>query len=244
MAEISKIEWTFSSWNPLTGCTGISPGCENCYAELMARRLHSMGQEKYRNCFTVTTHEKALSIPDSWARPRVIFVNSMGDLFHKDVPIEFIKKIFSVMNRVDRHTYQILTKRSGRLAELDSELHWNPHIWVGVSVENPDYLYRIDDLRKSTADIKFISFEPLLSEIYDVDLTGIDWVIVGGESGPHARPIRKEWIIRLRDICLDRDIPFFFKQWGGSNRKASGRMLDGRVWEEMPDPSKQMRLGI
>jgi protein gp37 len=234
MGAKTGIEWTQATWNPVTGCTKISPGCKNCYAERMAVRLKAMGNPSYTNGFNVTMHENLLGLPLSWKKPQNIFVNSMSDLFHRDVPLEFIQSVFDVMNKAHWHRFQILTKRSERLVELDSILRWAPNIWMGVSVENKDYLHRIDDLRKTNADIKFISFEPLLGSIGELNLTGIDWAIVGGESGPGARSIDPSWVTDIRDQCNKNNIPFFFKQWGGVNRKKAGRVLEGRTWEEMP----------
>lgn len=228
------IEWTQATWNPVTGCTKISPGCKNCYAERMAVRLKAMGNPSYSNGFNVTLHNNLLGLPLTWKKPQHIFVNSMSDLFHKDVPVEFIKRVFDVMNMAHWHRFQILTKRTDRLVELDPILKWAPNIWMGVSVENKDYLYRIDDIRKTSAHIKFISFEPLLGPVGKLDLVGIDWAIVGGESGPGARRIDPSWVIDIRDQCNVKLIPFFFKQWGGVNRKKAGRVLEGRTWEEMP----------
>ena len=218
----------------MTGCTKISLGCKHCYAERIAKRLHAMGQPNYRNSFHVTLHEHVLEYPLSWKKRRIIFVNSMSDLFHEDVPVEFIEKVFNVMATAHRHCFQILTKRSERLLELSPVLSWRNNIWMGVTVENQDYVYRIDDLRKTDARIKFLSFEPLLGSINDINLENIDWVIVGGESGPGCRPMRKEWATDIRDQCLKENIPFFFKQWGGVNRKKNGRLLEGRIWDEMP----------
>lgn len=234
MAGRSGIEWTESTWNPVTGCTKISTGCKHCYAERMARRLKAMGQPNYRNGFEVTCHPRMLDVPERWKTPQVVFVNSMSDLFHKLVPPEFILQVFDVMNQVDRHVYQVLTKRSERLAQLDSILPWVPHIWMGVSVETADHLSRIDDLRSTGAHTKFVSFEPLLGAIDDPNLEGIDWAIVGGESGPGARPMDADWARQLRDICLAQDVCFFFKQWGGTNKKKAGRILDRRTWDDMP----------
>ncbi|AFC99184.1 Bacteriophage protein gp37 [Methanocella conradii HZ254] len=228
------IEWTQATWNPVTGCTKVSPGCKNCYAERMAIRLKAMGNPSYTNGFKVTLHNNLLGLPLTWKKPQHIFVNSMSDLFHKDVSIEFIQNVFDVMNNALWHSFQILTKRSDRLVELDPILKWAPNIWMGVSVENEDYLYRIDDLRKTRAYIKFISFEPLLGPVGKLDLKSIDWVIVGGESGPGARKIEQSWVIDIRDQCNTRHIPFFFKQWGGVQRKKAGRVLEGRTWDEMP----------
>jgi len=234
MANKSSIEWTGSTWNPVTGCTKISPGCKNCYAERIAMRLLAMGQSNYTNGFKPTMHEHTLKLPLKWKKPQTIFVNSMSDLFHKDVPEEFILKIFNVMNSAPWHTFQILTKRAERLVKVSNRLVWGKNIWMGVSVENADYKTRIDYLRKTKAQVKFISFEPLIDEIDTVNLRGIDWVIVGGESGPKARYMSPEWVINLRNQCLAQNVPFFFKQWGGINKKKTGRLLDGRTWDEMP----------
>ena len=234
MAEKSAIEWTESTWNPVTGCTKISSGCLNCYAERMALRLKAMGQPNYRNGFKVTCHRHTLDMPLRWKKPQMIFVNSMSDLFHKDVPDDFILDIFSTMRQTQQHQYQILTKRAERLAELSSVLPWRGNIWMGVTVESADYKYRIDDLRYTGANIKFLSLEPLLSDIGKLNLDGIDWVIVGGESGPGARPMKIEWVRNIREQCIDRNVPFFFKQWGGINKKKAGRLLDDVTWDEMP----------
>jgi len=248
MAQNSKIEWTESTWNPVTGCTKISAGCKNCYAERMALRLKAVGSPNYTKGFKVTLHHHALEIPLRWKKPRTIFVNSMSDLFHKNIPFDFILKVFDVMSRASHHRFQILTKRSGRLLELSSRLIWPENVWMGVTVENADCGFRIDDLRQTPAVIKFISFEPLLGPIPDIDLEGIDWVIVGGESGPNARPMRPQWAIDIRDQCLDADVPFFFKQWGGINKKKNGRKLDGRMWNQIPrkdrdDYLKEVTIG-
>lgn len=234
MAGLSKIEWTESSWNPVTGCTKVSPGCLHCYAERMALRLQAMGNRNYLNGFQVTTHEAALGIPERWRTPRMIFVNSMSDLFHEDIPDDFIQRVFAVMNRVDRHVFQVLTKRSERLVEISPRLTWTKNIWAGVTVENSDYLNRLEDLKKVPSSVRFVSFEPLLGSIEKADLIGIDWVIVGGESGPGARPMKKEWATLLRSDCLSQNIPFFFKQWGGVNKKKAGRELDGQIWDQIP----------
>lgn len=234
MAARSYIEWTESTWNPVTGCTKISPGCKHCYAERMAFRLKAMGQRNYVNGFQLTVHEHVLEMPLRWKRPKTIFVNSMSDLFHKDVPLEFISKVFAVMVRASHHRFQVLTKRSKRLLDLSPRLPWPRNVWMGVSVENSDYLFRIDHLRQTDAHIKFVSFEPLLGPIHDLDLEGIDWVIVGGESGPKARPMDPDWVREIRDRCLSARVPFFFKQWGGVIKKRKGRVLDGRTWEQMP----------
>lgn len=235
MAQNSKIEWTESTWNPVTGCTKISIGCKNCYAERMALRLKAAGQANYRNGFRVTIHPHVLEIPLRWKQPRIIFVNSMSDLFHKGVPIDFILKIFDVMHRTPRHQYQILTKRPQRLLQLDSELPWLENMCMGVTVENSDYTFRIDHLRQTSAAIKFVSFEPLLGPVPNINLNGIDWAIVGGESGPGARPMLREWAVDIRDQCLAAGVPFFFKQWGGVNKKKNGRILDGKTWNQMPE---------
>jgi protein gp37 len=238
MAQNSKIEWTESTWNPCTGCSKISSGCRNCYAERMAIRLQAAGSPNYINGFRLTTHEHTLELPLRWRLPRTIFVNSMSDLFHKDVSLEFIIKVFDVMHQASHHRFQVLTKRSSRLAQISSNLCWLDNVWMGVTVENADYIDRIEDLRQTSAAVKFISFEPLLGPIPDVDLSGIDWVIVGGESGPGARPIRPEWVRGIRDKCLAENIPFFFKQWGGVNKKLAGRTLQGRTWSQMPESIK------
>lgn len=234
MGAHSSIEWTESTWNPVTGCSKVSPGCKHCYAGRMALRLRAMGQPNYVNGFKLTIHEHMLELPLRWKKPQMIFVNSMSDLFHKDVPLEFIQKIFDAMRRGSWHTFQVLTKRSRRLLELDQEIDWPPNVWMGVSVENQDYAFRIGHLSQTNAYLKFLSLEPLLGPLPNLDLHGIDWVIVGGESGPGARPIKEEWVIDIRDQCLVANIPFFFKQWGGFRRKHTGRVLQGRTWDEMP----------
>ena len=234
MAGNSHIEWTDATWNPVTGCSKVSPGCKHCYAERMAKRLQAMGQPNYANGFEVTLQPHMLELPLEWKRPRRVFVNSMSDLFHKDVPLGFIKKVFSVMRRANWHQYQLLTKRSERLLEVSPLLTWEPHIWIGVSVENDDYTTRIDDLRKTGADVKFLSLEPLLGPLRKLNLRGIDWVIVGGESGPGARPMNPDWVRDIRDQCIRANVPFFFKQWGGQFKKRAGRVLDGRTWDQMP----------
>lgn len=236
MSHLSNIEWTESTWNPTTGCTKISPGCKNCYAEKFSMRLKAMGHSNYVNGFEVTTHEHALEIPKRWKKPRTIFVNSMSDLFHEDVPVDFIQKVFEVMSSAERHQYQILTKRSERLAELSPQLPWPKNVWMGVSVENNDYTFRIDHLKRCGAVIKFLSLEPLIGPIENIALDGIDWVIVGGESGLGARHIDEKWVTRIRDECLASETPFFFKQWGGKNKKKNGRKLRGRTYDEMPAP--------
>jgi len=230
----SKIEWTESTWNPLTGCNKVSPGCKYCYAERMAKRLKAMGQPNYRNGFKLTLHDHALEQPLSWKKPQMIFVNSMSDMFHEHVPLEFIQKAFDVMRRAYWHTFQVLTKRSERLIEFNSSLYWPHNIWMGVSVEREDYAFRIDHLRQTDAKIKFLSLEPLLGPLANLNLAEIDWVIVGGESGPKARPIEIEWVLDIKGQCQKTDVPFFFKQWGGKNKKKNGRILEGKTWDELP----------
>lgn len=234
MALESAIEWTESTWNPVTGCTKISLGCQNCYAERLAVRLRAMGQPNYAKGFRVALHPHVLGLPLTWKRPRMVFVNSMSDLFHEEVPLAFIQQVFDTMRQADWHQYQILTKRSKRLVELAPLLQWPPHVWMGVTVESAEYISRIDDLRATNAAIRFLSLEPLLGPIPDIDLTGIDWVIVGGESGRGARPMKECWALDVRDQCLAVDVSFFFKQWGGSNKKKAGRTLRGRTWDQIP----------
>ena len=235
MGVNSSIEWTESTWNPVTGCTKISPGCKHCYAERLAERLQAMGQRNYRNGFDLTLQPHMLDLPLHWRKPQRIFVNSMSDLFHKDVPASYILRIFDVMRRAHWHQFQVLTKRSDNLCELDQLIDWPANVWMGVSVENEDYTWRIDDLRETNARTKFLSIEPLLGPLFGLDLSGIDWVIVGGESGPSARPIQRKWVVHIRRQCRQAGVPFFFKQWGGVNKKKTGRELDGRTYDEMPD---------
>lgn len=239
MATNSSIEWTDTTWNPLTGCTKISPGCKHCYAERMATRLKAMGQPNYVNGFRLTLHEDMVEEPLKWRKPRRVFVNSMSDLFHKSVPDDFIVRVFDVMRRASQHRFQVLTKRSERVAAMTGRLVWPANVWMGVSVENADYTFRIDHLRATGAAVKFLSVEPLLGAIPDLDLNGIDWVIVGGESGPGARPVSAEWVTDIRDQCLAAGVAFFFKQWGGVNKSRTGRQLDGRTWDEMPVVEQQ-----
>lgn len=234
----SGIEWTESTWNPVTGCTKISPGCKHCYAERMAERLQAMGQPNYANGFALKLQPHMLELPLKWKKPQTIFVNSMSDLFHEDVPLAYIQQVFDVMARASWHRFQILTKRAERLEELSSSLGWMPNIWMGVSVESDSYRRRVDHLRPTGAHIKFLSLEPLLGPLPDLDMTGIDWVIVGGESGPKARPMDPAWVIDLRDQCRRAKVPFFFKQWGGKNKKQAGRVLEKRIWNEMPRDSE------
>jgi len=234
MATQSRIEWTESTWNPLTGCTKVSPGCKNCYAERMAHRLQAMGVDNYANGFRLTLHPHAVALPLQWSKPQMIFVNSMSDLFHKDVPEAFIQDVFSVMRAAHWHTFQILTKRSERLLRLGPSIDWPPNVWMGVSVETPQYLGRIRNLQRTAARVKFLSLEPLLAALPRIPLKDIDWVIVGGESGPGSRPMKPEWVFQIRDQCLAKRVPFFFKQWGGLNKKRTGRSLAGRTWDQMP----------
>lgn len=233
MALSSPIEWTDSTWNPVTGCSKVSPGCKHCYAERMAKRLRAMGSKIYENGFEVTLQPGALNLPLSWKKPRTIFVNSMSDLFHEDVPLDYIHRVFDVMARAHWHRFQILTKRSSRLQALSSQLDWRANIWMGVSVENDAYLHRIEHLRNTPASVKFLSLEPLLGPLPTLDVTGIQWVIVGGESGPGARVMSGNWAAEIRDICIKARVPFFFKQWGGFFKAKNGRTLEGRIWNEM-----------
>ncbi len=238
MAQNSSIEWTEATWNPVTGCQKISPGCKHCYAERMALRLQAMGQPRYRDGFRVTLQDDVVELPLRWRKPRVIFVNSMSDLFEKSVPTEFIQRCFDVMQRASQHTFQVLTKRPERAAELADVLPWPDNVWLGTSVENAEYVWRIEELRKAPARIRFLSVEPLLGPIPDLPLVEIHWVIVGGESGPGARPMAEEWVLDIRDQCVAADVPFFFKQWGGVNKKRTGRMLEMRTWDEMPSAGR------
>lgn len=230
----SKIEWTGSTWNPTTGCTKISAGCTNCYAEKMAMRLKAMGLEKYKDGFKITMHPNSLSEPYSWKKPRMVFVNSMSDLFHEAMPLEFIKTVFGVMNDNPQHIFQVLTKRSELLAKYSESLHWSKNIWMGVSIEDFTQTSRLSYLKSTKAAIKFLSIEPLLTELPYLDLNGIDWVIVGGESGPNSRPMQKDWVITIKNNCKEYNVPFFFKQWGGMNKKKNGRSLDGKTYNGMP----------
>jgi len=234
MAQGSSIEWTESTWNPVTGCTKVSPGCANCYAERMARRLEAMGQPNYDRGFRVALHEHALELPLRWRKPQTIFVNSMSDLFHEEVPDGFIRRVFEIMSQAPRHTFQVLTKRADRLAELGKTLPWPDNVWMGVTVETPSFLCRIAHLRLVPAKVRFVSFEPLLAPLGKTDLSGLDWVIVGGESGPGSRPIEEQWIVEIRDQALSAKVPFFFKQWGGVRKKKTGRLLQGRIWDQRP----------
>ena len=234
MARGSEIEWTESTWNPVTGCTKVSTGCKHCYAERMAERLQAMGQPNYRQGFELTLQPQLLEAPLHWRKPQTIFVNSMSDLFHEDIPLHYIRRVFEVMRQAHWHRFQILTKRAARLALLDEHLDWPRNVWMGVSVENSRYLRRVDELRRTHAGVKFLSLEPLLGPLGRFALDGIDWVIVGGESGPKARPMAAEWVLDIRDHCVRSHVPFFFKQWGGNNKKRAGRLLEARTWDEMP----------
>ena len=232
----SKIEWTESTWNPVTGCSKVSEGCRHCYAEVMARRLRAMGQSNYRNGFKVTLHPETLEKPIEWKKPQTVFVNSMSDLFHEDIPDSYILNVFDVMARAYWHRFQILTKRAERLAEMASKIAWKPNMWMGVTIESNANTQRIDCLRQVPAHIRFLSMEPLLESIPNLNLNGIHWVIVGGESGVGARPVLPTWVDDIREQCGREGIPFFFKQWGGVNKKKAGRLLGGRTWDEMPLP--------
>lgn len=251
MAE-SAIEWTEATWNPTTGCDRTSPGCDNCYALALSKRLKAMGQAKYQRDgdprtsgpgFGVSLHPDVLELPGQWRSPRLIFVNSMSDLFHPEVPVDFIERVLQVMADTPHHTYQLLTKRSQRLAKLGPALDWPTNCWVGVSIEDDRYTFRADHLRRVAPAIRFLSLEPLLGPLPSLDLTGIDWVIVGGESGPKARPMGAHWAKAIRDECAERSIPFFFKQWGGRTPKAGGRLLDGRTWDGMPLDAREAQPG-
>jgi protein gp37 len=243
MADGSSIEWTEATWNPTTGCDRISPGCDNCYALTLSKRLKAMGAAKYQHDgdprtsgpgFGVMTHTAALELPYRWRNPRLVFVDSMSDLFHARVPVSFVRQVFDVMSETPQHTYQVLTKRSRRLQRLAGSLPWPPNVWVGVSVESAGQVYRVDDLREVPAKVRFLSCEPLLGSLRDVDLRGIGWVIVGGESGPERRSMNPDWAIELRETCRAAQVPFFFKQWGGRTSKSLGRELEGQIWSQMP----------
>jgi protein gp37 len=255
----SSIEWTEATWNPIAGCTVLSPGCTNCYAMRMASRLEAMGQHKYAGTTRISggrakwnghivVDRSSLNIPLDWKNGRMVFVNSMSDLFHERVPFEFIRDVFDVMRRTPRHTYQILTKRAENLERLAAELPWPKNVWMGVSIENEEYAWRADHLRRISAYIKFVSLEPLLGPLDHLNLEGIDWAIVGGESGPGARPMKPEWVRQIRDLCVQQGVAFHFKQWGGTNKKRTGRLLDGRFWSEWPalyrDSELPVRAGL
>jgi len=234
MATLSKIEWTEATWNPVTGCSKLSAGCAHCYAERMARRLYAMDNPRYKNGFNLTLHEDLVDLPRSWRSPRIIFVNSMSDLFHKDVPVGFIKRVFLTMQATPQHTYQILTKRSDRLRTIASQLPWPANVWMGVSVEDARVTARVDDLREVPAAVRFLSCEPLIGPLESLNLEGIHWVIVGGESGPHSRKMDAEWVRSIRRQCRAAKVAFFFKQWGGTRKDLTGRELDGRIYSEFP----------
>ena len=238
----SSIEWTEMTWNPTTGCDKISAGCKYCYAEIMSKRLQAMGIEKYKDNFAVRTHEEALRIPYTWKSSKIVFVNSMSDLFHEDISLEFIKKVFQVMNENPQHVFQVLTKRAERLYKLHKELKWTHNIWMGVSVENDKVRHRIDFLRQTNARIRFLSLEPLIGPLKSLDLQNIDWVIVGGESGNRPRPMKSDWVIDIQEQCQEQDVAFFFKQWGGKNKKIAGRILNGRTYDEMPEIELQRHV--
>lgn len=223
------------TWNPTTGCNKISAGCKFCYAEIMSRRLKAMGVDKYKDGFKVRTHDNQLNIPYTWKHAKIVFVNSMSDLFHKDIPLDFIKKVFAVMNDNPQHVFQVLTKRADRLLEVHKELKWTHNIWMGVSVENEKVVDRIDFLRRTKARVKFLSLEPLIGPLPNLNLKKIDWVIVGGESGHKPRPMNPDWVIDIQSQCEKADVKFFFKQWGGRNKKAAGRLLNGRTYDDMPE---------
>ncbi|HSZ85751.1 MAG TPA: phage Gp37/Gp68 family protein [Puia sp.] len=238
----SQIEWTEMTWNPTTGCNKISAGCKHCYAEIMAKRLKAMGIEKYAEGFQLAMHEPALQIPYSWKQPKIVFVNSMSDLFHKDIPFEFIKKVFDVMNDNPQHVFQVLTKRSDVLLKYNKKLEWGHNIWMGVSVENEKVTQRISDLLMTDARVKFLSCEPLIGALPNLKLKGIDWVIVGGESGHHPRLMNEDWVLDILDQCKKSKVKFFFKQWGGTNKKKTGRELLNRTWDEMPNTFPMVEL--
>ena len=231
----SSIEWTEMTWNPTTGCDKISAGCKFCYAEIMSRRLQAMGVEKYKDNFEVRTHKESLNVPYTWKSSKFVFVNSMSDLFHKDIPLDFIKQVFKVMNDNPQHVFQVLTKRAERLFDLHKEFRWTHNIWMGVSVENDKVRDRIDFLRKTNARVKFLSLEPLIGPLKKLDLENIDWVIVGGESGHNPRIMNPDWVLDIHEQCEKADVAFFFKQWGGTNKKKTGRMLNGQTYDEMPE---------
>jgi protein gp37 len=237
LAQNSRIEWTEATWNPVTGCSKISDGCQNCYAERLAHRLKAMGNKRYLNGFQVTLHHDLLDLPLRWKEPKMIFVNSMSDLFHEKVPVSFIKAVFKTMEKANWHTFQILTKRSKRLLKLAPKLPWPSNVWMGVTVEGEKYISRISDLQQVPATVKYLSIEPFITPISDLSTDGIDWVIVGGESGPTSRIMKADWVRSIRDKCLKEQIPFFFKQWGGKNKRKTGRRLDGRTWDNYPTKS-------
>ncbi len=235
MPKQSSIEWTNWTWNPVTGCTKVSQGCKHCYAERMAKRLKAMGSPRYTNGFRVTLHDDLVDLPRRWKSPRLVFVNSMSDMFHEDVPEEFIRRVFDVMVDCPQHTFQVLTKRSARLREMGPRLPWSTNIWMGVSVEDDRVLERIEDLRATPALVRFLSCEPLIGPLASLNLDGIHWLIAGGESGPNSRPMDGDWVRDLRDQCVRAQVAFFFKQWGGTRKDLTGRELDGETFDEFPD---------
>ena len=234
MALKSKIEWTEATWNPVTGCSKLSEGCANCYAERLAKRLRAMGNPRYKNGFEITLHHDLVDLPLRWKEPKFIFVNSMSDLFHEKIPVSFIKKVFKTIQSAPEHIFQILTKRSSRLAELAGDLYGPENLWMGVTIESERVIKRVSDLKSTAAHVKFLSLEPLLSAVDHLSTEGIDWIVVGGESGPGCRAMKPEWVRSIRDKCLRNDIPFFFKQWGGTRKNLSGKVLDGKIWIQMP----------
>jgi protein gp37 len=242
MAQSSTIEWTEATWNPVTGCSQVSPGCAHCYAKTFAERWRGIPGHPYEQGFDLRLWPERLEVPLKWRKPKTIFVNSMSDLFHEDIPMEFIQSIFATMRSAHWHTFQILTKRHDRLAEVADQLDWPTNVWMGVTIENRRFVHRADALRQVPAAVRFISAEPLLGPLEDLDLTGIDWLIAGGESGPGHRCVDADWIRRLRDECAEEDVAFFFKQWGGHRPKSNGRELDGRLWSEYPQPRPRATL--
>lgn len=247
MVKKSAIEWTEMTWNPVTGCNRVSAGCKHCYAATMAKRLQAMGSPRYQNGFEVTLHHDLVSLPRQWKKPRTVFVNSMSDLFHKDVPFDFIVDVFKTMVACPQHTFQILTKRPERLLEICDDLPWPDNVWMGVSVENQKYTYRAESLSRVPASVRFLSVEPLIGRIESLPLEGIHWVIVGGESGPNARPMNEEWVIHIQHQCENENVAFFFKQWGGVQKHRHGRELQGRTYDEMPSrrqAHKQLAMSV
>ena len=240
----TTIEWTELTWNPTTGCSKYSNGCKYCYAEIMSKRLQAMGVEKYKDAFEIRIHPDQLLLPYKWKTPKIVFVNSMSDLFHKEVPADFIKRVFSIMNDNPQHVFQVLTKRAERLIELSAELVWTDNIWMGVSVEDTSVTHRVDRLRETSAHIKFLSCEPLLGPLPGLNLDGIHWLIVGGESGTRPRPMSEEWVFDIQKQCEEQDVKFFFKQWGGRNKKAAGRLLNGRTYDDMPGIPERTKSAV
>ena len=242
MSDKSTIEWTDATWNPVTGCTKVSAGCANCYAERFAERWRDIPGHHFEQGFDIRKWPERLELPLTWKQPKKIFVNSMSDIFHKEIPFGFVKSIFNTMNRAHWHKFQVLTKRADRLEQFNKMITWTPNIWMGVSVESKNFEHRIDNLRRTNAVVKFLSLEPLIGPLPNLKLKGINWVIVGGESGPGARPIEKEWVVDIRKQCKSAKVPFFFKQWGGVQKKRAGRKLDGRTWDQMPATPKKLIL--